>query len=57
MILSAALTLSRSKDIHRVDIPVLDWPMAPFPELRYPLEDYVAENTENEDQCLAIVSY
>lgn len=51
-----ALTLTRSKAIHKVDIPCFDWPVAPFPKLRYPLEEFEKENAEEEKRCLDVVS-
>lgn len=35
-----------------MDIPSLDWPIAPFPRLKYPLEDFVKENQQEEARCL-----
>nr|NVI72078.1 putative 4-aminobutyrate aminotransferase, mitochondrial-like protein [Cucujiformia] len=47
-----ALSTTHSKAIHKLDIPAFDWPIAPFPHYKYPLEENVREN-ENEDQrCL-----
>jgi 4-aminobutyrate aminotransferase/(S)-3-amino-2-methylpropionate transaminase len=49
------LSTTRSKPIHKLDIPHFNWPMAPFPELKYPLEDYAETNAVEEDRCLAEV--
>eukprot|EP00794_Sanderia_malayensis_P008864 gene8864-9813_t len=49
------LSATHSKAIHKVDIPAFDWPVAPFPDLKYPLEDHVAENKKEEARCLDIV--
>lgn len=49
---SACLSVTHSKPIHKLDIPALDWPVAPFPQLRYPLEENVRENHEEENKCL-----
>eukprot|EP00698_Gefionella_okellyi_P004808 TRINITY_DN14449_c0_g1_i1.p1 TRINITY_DN14449_c0_g1~~TRINITY_DN14449_c0_g1_i1.p1 ORF type:complete len:507 (-),score=131.26 TRINITY_DN14449_c0_g1_i1:64-1584(-) len=49
------LSTTRSKAIHKVDIPALPWPVAPFPKLRYPLEKFEKENKEEEDRCLKAV--
>jgi len=48
------LSTTRSKSIHKVDIPAFDWPAAPFPQLRYPLEDPAnqAFNQKEETRCL-----
>ena len=35
--------------------PAFDWPAAPFPKLRYPLEEHAAANRAEEDRCLARV--
>ncbi|KAK3700886.1 hypothetical protein QZH41_012703 [Actinostola sp. cb2023] len=51
-----ALTLSHSKAIHKVDIPCFDWPVAPFPKLKYPLEEFQKENLAEEERCLDVVS-
>jgi len=47
-----ALSLTRSKAIHKVDIPGFKWPCAKFPELKYPLTDHVTKNKEEEARCL-----
>jgi len=39
----------------RVDIPVFDWPKAPFPYLRYPLQKHEGENKVEEERCLEMV--
>ncbi len=38
-----------------MDIPAFNWPQAPFPKIRYPLEQFKAENKKEEDNCLAEV--
>jgi 4-aminobutyrate aminotransferase / (S)-3-amino-2-methylpropionate transaminase len=50
--LFGSLSTTRSKPIHKLDIPAFDWPQAPFPALKYPLEDHVQENAEEEKRCL-----
>eukprot|EP00735_Rhodelphis_limneticus_P009644 TRINITY_DN2840_c1_g1::TRINITY_DN2840_c1_g1_i1::g.6129::m.6129 TRINITY_DN2840_c1_g1::TRINITY_DN2840_c1_g1_i1::g.6129 ORF type:complete len:498 (+),score=118.73,sp/Q55FI1/GABT_DICDI/53.80/0.0,Aminotran_3/PF00202.16/2.5e-88 TRINITY_DN2840_c1_g1_i1:43-1536(+) len=50
------LTTTRSKAIHKVDIPAFDWPEADFPKLKYPLKEHEAENRAEEDRCLAQVA-
>jgi 4-aminobutyrate aminotransferase/(S)-3-amino-2-methylpropionate transaminase len=50
--LFGSLTTTRSKAIHKVDIPAFDWPEAPFPQLKYPLEANVEANRKEEDRCL-----
>ena len=46
------LSTTHSKPIHKLDIPAFDWPIAPFPQLKYPLEDHVTENKAEEQRCL-----
>ncbi|XP_069590096.1 4-aminobutyrate aminotransferase, mitochondrial [Ranitomeya imitator] len=46
------LATTHSKAIHKLDIPSFDWPIAPFPRLKYPLEKFVKENQEEEARCL-----
>ena len=50
--LFGSLSTTRSKPIHKLDIPAFDWPQAPFPELRYPLADHVEANAAEEQRCL-----
>ena len=53
--LFGSLSTTRSKAIHKIDIPAFDWPQAPFPALKYPLEEHAAENAEEERRSLAEV--
>jgi len=53
--LFGSLSTTRSKPIHKLDIPAFDWPQATFPLLKYPLEDYVEENKRIEADALADV--
>lgn len=50
--LFGSLSTTRSKPIHKVDIPAFDWPQAPFPSLKYPLEEFAADNAKEEQRCL-----
>jgi len=50
--LFGSLSTTRSKPIHKLDIPAFNWPQAPFPDLKYPLEDNVEENKREEQLCL-----
>ena len=50
--LFGSLSTTRSKPIHKLDIPAFDWPQATFPSLKYPLEDNVQENAQEEQRCL-----
>uniref|UniRef100_A0A803T6M4 4-aminobutyrate aminotransferase, mitochondrial n=1 Tax=Anolis carolinensis TaxID=28377 RepID=A0A803T6M4_ANOCA len=46
------LAATHSKAIHKLDIPSFDWPIAPFPRLKYPLEEFGKENEQEEARCL-----
>ncbi len=51
--LFGSLSTTRSKPIHKLDIPAFDWPQAPFPMLKYPLHEHESENAAEEARCLA----
>ncbi|MBN3303969.1 GABT protein, partial [Amia calva] len=46
------LATTHSKAVHKLDVPSFDWPIAPFPKLKYPLHEFVRENAEEEARCL-----
>lgn len=50
-----ALSTTHSKYIHKIDIPAFDWPIASFPQYRYPLEENKRENDAEDKRCLAEV--
>lgn len=50
-----SLSTTRSKAVHKLDIPSFNWPQADFPALKYPLENFAAENQAEEKRCLAEV--
>jgi 4-aminobutyrate aminotransferase/(S)-3-amino-2-methylpropionate transaminase len=50
--LFGSLSTTRSKAIHKLDIPAFNWPKAPFPQLKYPLEEFETENHQHEIDCL-----
>ncbi|KAI9810564.1 MAG: 4-aminobutyrate transaminase [Phylliscum demangeonii] len=50
--LFASLSTTRSKPIHKLDIPAFPWPQAPFPRLQYPLSAHAAANAAEEQRCL-----
>jgi 4-aminobutyrate aminotransferase/(S)-3-amino-2-methylpropionate transaminase len=50
--LFGSLSTTRSKPIHKLDIPAFDWPQAPFPCLKYPLDQFATENAAEEKRCL-----
>ena len=51
--LFGSLSTTRSKPIHKLDIPAFDWPQASFPVLKYPLSEFATENAQEENRCLA----
>ncbi|ODQ64351.1 3-amino-2-methylpropionate transaminase [Nadsonia fulvescens var. elongata DSM 6958] len=53
--LFGSLSTTRSKPIHKLDIPAFPWPKAPFPSLKYPLEENAEANKAEEEACLAEV--
>lgn len=53
--LFGSLSTTRSKPIHKLDMPAFDWPKAPFPRLRYPLAEHAVANAAEERRCLAAV--
>jgi 4-aminobutyrate aminotransferase/(S)-3-amino-2-methylpropionate transaminase len=50
--LFGSLSATRSKPIHKLDIPAFDWPQASFPMLKYPLHQHAEENAAEEKRCL-----
>ncbi|TDZ36385.1 4-aminobutyrate aminotransferase [Colletotrichum spinosum] len=55
--LFGSLSTTRSKPIHKLDIPAFDWPQATFPLLKYPLEEHVEENAAAEQAALDEVEH
>jgi 4-aminobutyrate aminotransferase/(S)-3-amino-2-methylpropionate transaminase len=47
-----ALATTHSKPIHKLDVATFDWPIAPFPRLRYPRHEHEAANAAEEMRCL-----
>lgn len=50
--LFGSLSTTRSKPIHKLDIPAFDWPQATFPALKYPLDQHAEENAAAEQAAL-----
>merc|ERR1712048_1162676 len=50
-----ALTCTHSKTVHKIDVPAFDWPTAPFPRLKYPLDDNKDYNAAEEQRCFEAV--
>ncbi|PAV57341.1 hypothetical protein WR25_13738 isoform B [Diploscapter pachys] len=46
------LSVTRSKAIHKVDIPAFDWPIAKFPRYKYPLAQNKDYNDAQDKECL-----
>jgi len=53
--LFGSLSTTRSKPVHKLDIPSFNWPQASFPQLKYPLEENIQANKMEEERCLAEV--
>ncbi|XP_050664409.1 4-aminobutyrate aminotransferase, mitochondrial [Leptidea sinapis] len=51
-----ALSTTRSKAIHKLDSPAFDWPVAPFPRYKYPLDQHQTENHQEDNKCLEQVA-
>ena len=47
-----SLSTTRSKAVHKLDIPAFKWPQAEFPALKYPLDQHEEENKKEEARCL-----
>jgi 4-aminobutyrate aminotransferase/(S)-3-amino-2-methylpropionate transaminase len=50
-----ALSLTRSKPIHKLDIPAFPWLTAPFPKSRFPLSEHAKDNEAAEARSLEAV--
>jgi 4-aminobutyrate aminotransferase / (S)-3-amino-2-methylpropionate transaminase len=50
------LQTTHSKPAHKLDIPALDWPIASFPKYKYPLEDHLDYNNQQDEYCLKEVT-
>ena len=46
------LSTTRSNAWHKINIPAFNWPVAPFPQLKYPLEENQYTNFIEEQKCL-----
>ncbi|GAA6052376.1 hypothetical protein JCM3770_000212 [Rhodotorula araucariae] len=53
--LFGSLSLTRSKAIHKLDIPAFNWPAVSWPAIKYPLDEYASENAEAEARTIALV--
>lgn len=50
-----ALSTTHSKSIHKLDIPSFDWPIAHFPEYKYPVEEFESHNRQEDEKSLTHV--
>ena len=46
------LATTHSKPVHKLDVPTLDWPVGTFPKYKYPLDENVQYNNEQDEACL-----
>ncbi|VEU20932.1 DEKNAAC101857 [Brettanomyces naardenensis] len=53
--LFATASLTRSKPLHKMDMPAFHWPTAEFPGYKYPLEGNEEVNKKEDERCLALV--
>ena len=51
-----ALACSHAKWMHKLDFPAFDWPIAEFPQVKYPLEENVEYNRQQENKSIQDVS-
>ncbi|KAJ8920286.1 hypothetical protein NQ315_011947 [Exocentrus adspersus] len=51
----AALSASRSRAMTKLDIPAFKWPVAKFPEYKFPLEEFLCYNKHQDNKSLAMV--
>ncbi|KAG7899599.1 hypothetical protein KL907_004951 [Ogataea polymorpha] len=53
--LFASGSVTRSKPVHKMDMPSFKWPKAEFPSYKYPLEANEEFNKKEDERCLSIV--
>jgi 4-aminobutyrate aminotransferase/(S)-3-amino-2-methylpropionate transaminase len=46
---------TRSKPLHKLDLPAFKWPRAEYPLYQYPALEHTAANAAEDNRCLAIV--
>ena len=51
-----ALSATRSKPIHKLDIPAYDWPVVEFPANQFPLSEFASQNAQLEARALEQVA-
>ena len=52
---TGCLSVTHSKPIHLIDIPLMGWPVCNYPRYLYPLEENLEHNKQQDDKCLAEV--
>lgn len=50
------LATTHSKHVHKLDVPTFDWPIADFPMYKYPYEDNLEYNKQQDEDCLKNVA-
>ena len=55
-IIIGSLMTTHTKWMHKLDFPSIDWPIADFPQTRYPVLGNVAQNRREEARCLQQVN-
>lgn len=53
--LFASASVTRSKPVHKLDMPSFKWPKAEYPSYKYPLDANTEANAAEDKRCLAIV--
>ncbi|CAO1622156.1 unnamed protein product [Parajaminaea phylloscopi] len=53
--LFGSLSTTRSKAIHKLDIPAFDWPAVDWPAIKYPLEENAEANRKEEERVISLV--
>lgn len=46
------LSATRSKAVHKVDLPAFDWPACNYPRYKYPLKENAEYNRKQDEMCL-----
>jgi len=52
--LFGSLSTTRSKPLHKLDVPAMNWPAVDFPKLKYPLAENKSHNDAEEKRCLEL---
>jgi len=50
----ASLACTHSKPIHKLDVPLPQWPVSDFPRYKYPLSEFERDNNDEDVRCLAM---